>query len=439
MDQQKYIRKLLEFLEKSPTAFHAVHNICQLLKENGFKELHANENWNTELPGTYFTRRNGSSLIAFTLGSKNFAKSKFRMAGAHTDSPALKIKPKPDVVNHNLLQLGVETYGGALLNTWFDRDLSIAGRITWQDKNKTIRNTLIDFKRPVAVIPSLAIHLNREANDQKKVNKQTELVPLIMQHNDDASPDFISIIREQMAREHDIQQPEILDHELFLYDSQPPAVVGIGQEFITGTRLDNLLSCYALVEGMFHAGTAENSLIVLNDHEEVGSLSTTGAQGTFLQSTLERLIPDTETRQRCITGSLMISADNAHAVHPNYADKHDKNHLPKLNRGTTIKYNANQRYATTGRTAAFYRLLAEQAAVPVQEFVMRSDLACGSTIGPITAGTIGIQTLDVGIPSLAMHSIREMAGTIDVWYLYRIMQTYFASRPEDIIWQCLEE
>jgi aspartyl aminopeptidase len=421
MDQKKYNRQLLRFLEESPTAFHTVHNICRLLEDKGFRELHENDTWNTSIPGSYFIRRNGSSLIFFTLADDNFTKSGFRMAGAHTDSPALKIKPKPDIVNHGLLQLGVETYGGALLDPWFDRDLSIAGRVTWRGKDSSVSNSLIDFKRPVAVIPSLAIHLNRDPKEKKKVNKQTDIVPIVMQDHGDDSAGFISIIQQQMAHEHDIQQAEILDHELFFYDSQPPATVGIDQGFITGARLDNLLSCFSLVTGLLDSENTQNSLVVLNNHED------------------ERLVPDNENRLRCINGSLMISADNAHAVHPNYADRYDKNHLPKLNKGPVIKYNANQRYATTSRTASFYRLLAEQADVPVQEFVMRSDLACGSTIGPITASAIGIQTLDIGVPSLAMHSIREMAGTMDCWYLYKTMHTFFASPSEDSMWQCLAE
>ena len=437
MDQKTYIRQLLPFLEESPTAFHAVHNICKLLADNGFRELQENKPWNIDAPGSYFIRRNGSSLVLFTLANDNFTQSGLRMAGAHTDSPALKIKPKPDIINHGLLQLGVETYGGALLDPWFDRDLSIAGRVTWRGDGSSIKNTLIDFKRPVAVIPSLAIHLNRETSEQKKVNKQTDVIPIIMQLDEDSSTDFISILKEQLAGEHGISQAEILDHELFLYDSQPPATIGICHEFLTGARLDNLLSCFSLVAGLLATGNTQNSLIVLNDHEEVGSLSSPGAGGPFLQSTLERLIPDTESRKRCISGSLMISADNAHAIHPNFADRHDKNHLPRLNKGPVIKYNANQRYATTSRTASFFRLLAQQADVPVQEFVMRSDLACGSTIGPITAGAIGVQTLDIGVPSLAMHSIREMAGTMDGWYLYKTMRTFFTSLSEDTLWQCL--
>lgn len=439
MNQETYLRQLLHFLGESPTAFHAVHTTCSLLTARGFRELYENKPWDISTPGSYFVRRNGSSVVLFTLASENFTKSGFRMAGAHTDSPALKIKPKPDSVNQGLLQLGVEMYGSALLDPWFDRDLSIAGRVTWLDKNSTIKSTLVDFKRPVAVIPSLAIHLNREANEQKKINKQTDLVPIVMQHHDENSPGFIAILQQQLTEEHDIHPAEILDHELYLYDTQPAATVGIGHEFLTGARLDNLLSCFSLVSGLVDAQNPRNSLVVLNDHEEVGSLSHSGAQGSFLQDVLERLIPDSETRRRSISRSLFISTDNAHGVHPNFADRHDKNHLPKLNRGPVIKYNANQRYATTGRTAAFYRLLARQADVPVQEFVMRSDLACGSTIGPITAGAIGIQTLDIGVPSLAMHSIREMAGAMDVWYLYKTMQTFFASSSENTMWQCLAE
>ncbi len=437
MDQEKYIQRLIHFLGESPTAFHAVDSICRLLQSSGFLEFQENKAWNIHIPGSYFVRRNGSSLIFFTLTSNDFARSGFRMAGAHTDSPALKIKPNPDIVNHGLLQLGVETYGGALLEPWFDRDLSLAGRVTWRDPDSNVHDTLIDFKRPIAIIPNLAIHLNREANEQKKVNKQTDLVPIVMQQKENQSSGFSSLLLQQLNMEHGIKQAEILSHELFLYDTQQPSVLGIHQEFVTGARLDNLLSCFTLASGLLETNVSQNSLVVLNDHEEVGSLSSSGAQGPFLKSVLERLIPDVEARQCCINRSLFISTDNAHAVHPNYSDRYDQNHLPRLNMGPVIKYNANQRYATTSRTASFYRLLAKEAHVPVQEFVMRSDLACGSTIGPITAGAIGIQTLDIGVPSLAMHSIRETAGILDCWYLYKTMQTYFATHSEDKIWQCL--
>ena len=239
-----------------------------------------------------------------------------------------------------------------------------------------------------------------------------------------------------MRKNREIAAPEILGHELFLYDCQPPVQVGLRNEFFSGSRLDNLLSCFILVHAL--AGKmSRNSLVVLHDHEEVGSLSAGGAQGTFFKSVLERLLPEPGERHRCLSRSLFVSADNAHAVHPNFPDRHEEGHLPQMNRGPVIKYNANQRYATTGCTAAFYRMLAGRLKVPVQEFVMRSDLSCGSTLGPIIAGTMGVQTVDIGVPTLAMHSVRELAGSHDAWSLTRIMESFFALAPDDPAWRCL--
>ena len=438
MKQAEFTDNLLHFLASSPTAFHAVHGITKQLQAKGFRRLHDQQSWGALSPGGYFVCRNDSSLIAFRLSEEGLDDTIMRMAGAHTDSPSLKIKPKPACVNHSLLQLGVETYGGALLAPWFDRDLSIAGRVTWRGPDNSVHSTLIDFGRPVAVIPSLAIHLDKEANDRKPVNKQTDMMPILQQATAGEPADFTEILVRQLTKEHQgVTDPVILDHELFLYDRQPPSPVGLGNEFITGARLDNLLSCFTLIRGLIEAETDRNCLVVLNDHEEVGSLSFSGAQGSFLRSVLERLIPDHESRHRCISRSLFISADNGHAVHPNFADRHDKGHLPEMNRGPVIKYNANQRYATSSRSASFYRILSGRAGVPVQEFAVRSDLACGSTIGPITAGEIGVQTVDVGVPTLAMHSIRELAGRDDAWYLFKVIRTFFALPSEDGIWQCL--
>jgi aspartyl aminopeptidase len=212
--------------------------------------------------------------------------------------------------------------------------------------------------------------------------------------------------------------------------------VGLQQEFLAGARLDNLLSCFALIRALAHEKT-RNTLVVLNDHEEAGSLSTSGARGTFLRSVLQGLLPDSRQRDECLSNSLFVSADNAHAVHPNFSDRHDQGHLPRMNGGPVIKYNANQRYATSSATASFFRMVAGRVKVPVQEFVMRSDLACGSTIGPIVAGDSGVPTIDVGVPSLAMHSVRELAGSRDPWSLYQVMQAFFALEQEDAVWRCL--
>lgn len=438
MSPNMYSQSLLKYINQSPTSFHAVQYAAELLKNAGFKELNEHAIWDLA-PGSYFVSRNRSSLIAFSVSADDTDQG-FRMAGAHTDSPCLKVKPLPVQTNNSFVQLGVETYGGLLLNPWFDRDLSLAGRITWHDTSEdVIVNSLVDFKRPIAVIPSLAIHLDREVNDKKTIKKQTDLVPIIMVQADQEEIDFNAILADQLILENpNIVEPRIIDHELFLYDSQPANIIGLNNDFISGARLDNLLSCYTLLRALLDSSQKYNTLIVLNDHEEVGSQSASGAQGTFLQAVLKRIIPDHESRQRSIRKSLFISVDNAHAVHPNFPDKSDKGHLPKMNSGPVIKYNANQRYATNSLTSSFFRMLCERTNVPVQEFVMNNDLACGSTIGPLTAGKIGIQTVDIGAPTLAMHSIREMAGIKDANFLHSALSTYFTLDMQDVIWQCLD-
>ena len=427
MQQTQYITELIDYIHSSPTAFHAVSSAVKLFEQNGFIRLHEQEVWNLLPEGKYFVTRNDSSLIGFTWCA-NQGTSSLQMVGAHTDSPCLKVKPNPVQENQNYLQLGVEVYGGALLGPWFDRELSLAGRVCWHDKDNTLRSALVDFKRPIGIIPSLAIHLDREADKKREINKQTDLVP-ILGLTDDFRDGFLKILQKQVCSEHpDLGNPDITDHELFFYDANPPALTGLAREFITGSRLDNLLSCFAAVQALLAAHPPKNCLIILNDHEEVGSVSSSGARGPFLRDILERLLPDVENRQATLRNSLLISADNAHAVHPNFTARHDPQHLPQMNHGPVIKLNANQRYATNARTAAGFRMLCSQADVPVQEFVMRNDMACGSTIGPLTAAEIGVDTVDVGVPSLAMHSIRETAACTDCWYLYRVLQTFFNQR-----------
>ncbi len=428
MKQKQYITELIDYISSSPTAFHAVASTEKLLEKNGFTRLDEQQPWDQLPKGKYFTTRNDSSLIGFTWQGNRAAR--LQMVGAHTDSPALKVKPNPVQENHNCLQLGVEVYGGALLAPWFDRDLSLAGRVCWHDSDNVLLSALVDCKRPIGIIPSLAIHLDREANKKKEINKQTDLVPIIGL-TDDGQDGFQKFLQNQLCAEHpDLDQPDITDHELFFYDATPPTLTGMAEEFITGARLDNLLSCFAAVQGVITADTDQNCMIILNDHEEVGSVSTSGAQGSFLRDTLARLLPQQDERQRVLRNSFLISADNAHAVHPNFPTKHDSLHLPLMNHGLVIKFNANQRYATNSRTAARFRLLCNQAEAPVQEFVMRNDMGCGSTLGPLTAAEIGVDTVDVGIPTLAMHSIRETAASVDCWYLYRVVQTFFNSSKQ---------
>ncbi len=428
MDQSRFNDGLLAFLQRSSTPFHAVRNMGRQLQEAGFTRLREADAWQLAPGHGYFVTRNDSALIAFRTGTGTVTETGIRMAGAHTDSPCLKVKPQPELVKNGYFQLGVEVYGGALLNPWFDRDLSLAGRISYRNRDGRLRSTLIDFEDPIAVIPSLAIHLDREVNQNRSINAQLHLPPLLWHiTGDDARPDFRSLLLEALHRtQPDLQVDTILDFELSLYDTQPPALVGLEQDFISSARLDNLLSCYVGLQGLLQTGGEQTCLLVCTDHEEVGSSSHCGADGPFLKSVLERLCGTPEDLTRALHHSLLISADNAHAVHPNYADRHDENHGPQMNAGPVIKINANQRYASNSETSAVFRHLAQQLDVPVQSFVVRTDLACGSTIGPITASGIGVKTLDVGVPQLAMHSIRELAGARDGFYLYQILQAFFS-------------
>ena len=424
MQDTEFNQGMLDFLQASPTPFHAVQNMVASLVKAGFTVLQEADAWALEKGGRYVVTRNDASVIAFTVGKDKPVDSGLRMVGAHTDSPCLKIKPQPEIVSKSYLQLGVEVYGGALLNPWFDRDLSLAGRVSYLDKK--IRNALIDFRDPIAVIPSLAIHLDREANEQRSINRQKDLPPVLLQLPKEQTPDFRDILRLQLESQHpDLNVEQVLDYELSLYDTQPPAVIGINRDFIASARLDNLLSCYVGLQSLLEAGDDVSCLLVCKDHEEVGSLSSVGAQGTFLRSVLERLCQNSEELSRVVDRSILVSADNAHGVHPNFADKHDDKHGPILNKGPVIKVNANQRYATGSETSALFRALCRQADVPVQSFVMRADMACGSTIGPITAGEVGVRTVDVGVPTFAMHSIRELAGRLDAFYLYRVLRAFY--------------
>jgi aspartyl aminopeptidase len=377
--------------------------------------LDERDRWTLHPGGRYLASRNGSSLIAFVVGDGDAASNGVRLVGAHTDSPCLRLKPRPDVRRSGYLQLGVEVYGGALLNPWFDRDLSIAGRLS---------HALVDFRDPVAVIPSLAIHLDREANNQRSINAQQDLPPVLMRSGSETDPPFSELLLRHLRREQPHAE-HVLDFELSLYDTQPPAVVGLQREFITAARLDNLVSCYCGMEAIATASGKFHGVLVCNDHEEVGSVSAPGAQGPFLRSILRRIVGSGEELHRTMAASLLVSADNAHGVHPNFADRHDEQHGPLLNGGPVIKVNASQRYASNSETAALFRQLCARIEVPVQSFVNRADLACGSTIGPITAAEIGVPTLDVGVPSFAMHSVREMAGSRDPGYLQRALSAFY--------------
>ncbi len=424
MDQQRFNLELMDFLAASPTPFHAVHEMAGRLADAGFERRPEAEAWRLDPGGRYFTTRNDSSIIAWTVPARvPLPESGLRMMGAHTDSPCLKVKPQPESHKNGYLQLGVEVYGGALLNPWFDRDLSMAGRVSYLDRNGVIAHGLVDFEQPVAVIPSLAIHLDRTANESRSVNAQTYLPPVLGRRGGDF--DLKTLLRQRLEGDVGAEVGQVLDHELLLYDTQRPAFVGLTQEFIASARLDNLLSCFTGLRALLDSGGDAGALLVCNDHEEVGSTTASGARGPMLTQMLERLLPVPEDRNRTLSRSMLISVDNAHGVHPNFTDRHDDNHGPLLNGGPVIKFNANQRYATSSETAAAFRRLAADVGVPVQTFVVRSDMACGSTIGPLAAAETGVRTVDVGVPQWAMHSVRELAGTADAFNLGRVLRRFF--------------
>ena len=328
------------------------------------------------------------------------------------------------------------------MNPWFDRDLSIAGRVTFLNNDGVLASVLIDFERPIALIPSLAIHLDREANKNRSINAQKDLPVILTQLGENENISFREIIKSQVQTQYsDIEVQKVLNYELSLYDVQRPSYVGLNDEFITSARMDNLLSCYIGLTGLVNQvvdsinsdSAGYGCMLVCSDHEEVGSQSAEGAQGPFLMNVLERLYSDNQERSRVINASMMISADNAHGVHPNFSDKHDNNHGPLINEGPVIKINANQRYATNSETSSIYQHISEKLNLPYQSFVVRSDMACGSTIGPITAGNVGVRTLDIGVPQFAMHSIREMIGSKDAYTLYKVLSQYFKEESLKVV------
>lgn len=430
------IDSLLNFLDASPTPFHAVENVAARLRAGGYVAVDEGDPWEQMLPGKYYFTRNDSALVAVSL-NRPPAEHGFRLVGGHTDSPCLKVKPNGITHNDGYAKLAVEVYGGALLAPWFDRDLGLAGRVTVQTP-KGLENRLINFDRPIAFIPSLAIHLDRGVNENRSINKQRELPAVLCRlaevEKKETAPDFDQVLQEQLALQYpQLAIDKILAFELSLYDRQRAEIVGLNQEFIASARLDNLLSCHAGMEALLAADQADhaNQVLVLNDHEEVGSTSTSGAEGPFLHAVLRRLCAGDATLARAVRHSMLISADNAHGVHPNYAHKHEPNHRPRMNDGPVIKMNSNQNYATNSETAALFRQVCTRACLPCQTIVVRSDMACGTTIGPITAAKLGIRTVDIGVPQLAMHSIRELAGAHDQQTLTAALRGFYELRDCD--------
>lgn len=420
---QKTAKKLLKFIQKSPTAFQAVEEMSQRLQKEGFKELKEEKHWDLKAGGNYFVTRNHSAVIAFSIPKK--PAWKFHIMASHSDSPALKIKENPEMeVEKAYIKLNVERYGGMLLAPWFDRPLSVAGRLIVR-KNGEIQEKLVAVDKELLVIPNLAIHMNREVNDGYKYNVQKDMLPLYSDY--DGKGSFMKL----MAAEADVAEEDILGHDLFLYDRTPGTVWGANAEFISAPRLDDIQCAFASLEG-FLRGERKESIAVhcVLDNEEVGSTTKQGAASTFLKDTLMRINMGLGRTQEeylmTLADSFMVSADNAHALHPNHTDKTDPVNRPVLNGGIVIKYNANQKYCTDGVSAAIFKDICDRAEVPYQIFVNRSDMAGGSTLGNISNTQVPMKTVDIGLAQLAMHSVYETTGAKDTESLAKAAAVLFA-------------
>ncbi len=415
--------KLLDFIEKSPTAFQAVDEMQKRLTENGFEVLSEKEYWKLVPGGKYLVTRNNSALIAFCIPEKE--SRVFHIMASHSDSPSFKIKENPEIkVDNSYVKLNVEKYGGMLMAPWFDRPLSVAGRVIIR-RNGGLKEKLINIKRDLVMIPNLAIHMNREANNGVSYNPQKDLQPLFAVGNTDRT--LLEIIAEQTG----VKKEDIISHDLFLYNRMPGTVWGADREFVSSARLDDLQCAFASMEGLLRAQNHESIAVhCVMDNEEVGSGTKQGAASTFLKDTLLRINMGLgrtyEEYLMTLAGSFMVSADNAHALHPNYTDKTDPTNHPVLNKGIVIKFNANQKYCTDAVSAAIFKELCTKAGVPYQAFVNRSDIAGGSTLGNISNTQVPMNTVDIGLPQLAMHSPYETAGVKDTEYLVRAAEELFA-------------
>ncbi|ACT47310.1 M18 family aminopeptidase [Methylotenera mobilis] len=423
-------KDLLNFIDLSPSPWHAVEQIEQQLLGAGFTQLDETQAWQLAAGKRYFVVRGGASIIAFTLGNQPLADTGFRMVGAHTDSPSLRLKPKAAYETDGLLRIGVEVYGGPILATFTDRDLSIAGRVTVRTASGHAIK-LLKFDDALMRLPNLAIHMNREVNEKGlKLNKQTEL-PLLFGESAagiEAEQQFLAYVATAL----NIAPQDILTFEFNVFDTQKGKFWGANQEFITNSQLDNLASCHAAITALLNSSNQDGSNIcALFDHEEVGSESATGASGSFLADVITRITSNMgmneEERLRALAQSFFVSADMAHAYHPNHASAYEPCHHVMVNQGPVIKTNANQRYASNADTAARFIALCERAQVPFQQYSHRTDLGCGSTIGPILASGLGVASVDVGSPMWAMHSIRESAGVLDHHYMIAALGALFTS------------
>ncbi|MBQ1710918.1 MAG: M18 family aminopeptidase [Treponema sp.] len=430
-------QKLLDFIQNSPSCFHAINNIKGQLEKNGFSELKEDTVWKLEEGKKYFVIRNGSAIISFTVPCKNF--QGFLMTASHSDSPSFKIKENPELKSEGIVSLNVEKYGGMLINPWFDRALSIAGRLIVSEKGRdfSFKSILVNFDRDLLMIPNLAIHMNRDANDGHKVDVQQEIRPIISS-NEDFS------FKKLLAKEAGVKEEEILSYDLYLYNRDKGSFWGEKKEFISSPKLDDLECAYTTLQGFLKAvkeesGDGGRSVLIhaVFDNEEVGSQSRQGAASTFLYDTLHRINESFGRSEQeylaALAKSFLVSADNAHAVHPNYVSKADPVNKPRVNEGIVIKFNAAQKYTSDGVSAGVFKKICEKAKVPYQIFTNNSNIAGGSTLGNISNSQVSVLSVDIGLAQWAMHSPNESAGAKDVEYMEKAIAQFYKSEIQ-VLW-----
>lgn len=423
-------QELIDFIYESPSAFHAALNVKNMLIKEGFTELKQEDKWKLEKGGKYFVTKNDSAIFAFVLGNGKISEKGFKLIGAHTDSPSFRIKPNPEMTSENTyVKLNTEVYGGPILNTWLDRPLGVAGRVTLKGECPLYPETkFVNINKPILIIPNLAIHMNREVNKGVELNRQKDMLPVISLVNEEMEKG--NYLLNAVAAEIKVEPKDILDFDLFLYEFEKGKIIGLNDEFISSSRLDDLAMVHAGIKALINGGVSEaTNVMACFDNEEVGSSTKQGADSELLSNLLERIVlasgGDREDFFRAISRSFMISADLAHAVHPNSGDKADPVNRPVINKGPVIKLAANQSYTTDSNSAAVYEQICEKAGVPVQRFVNRSDAPGGSTIGPISSTHLAIRSVDMGTPILAMHSVRELGGVKDHNYVLKSFEEFY--------------
>lgn len=426
----KHAQDLIDFIYDSPSPYHAVNNVKSTLLDEGFKELNLRDKWEVNKGGKYFVCQNNTSLFAFVIGNGEIEETGFKIVAAHSDAPTFKIKPSPEIsVDDAYLKFNTETYGSPILSTWFDRPLSVAGRVSVKSENVLEPKThLVNIKNPILVIPNLPIHFNREVNEGIALNKQVDMLPVTTVINEELNKDLLLV--RKVAEEINVPVEDILEVDLNLYDFAKGSIMGLNNEFISSGKLDDLAMVHAGLSAIIDAPVCNSTnVLAIFDNEEVGSRSKQGAGSPILKDILNRITivqgKNEEDVQRSIYNSFMVSADMAHALHPNHPGKHDPVTRPVINGGPVIKIEGNQKYTTDSDSSAVFEMVCQGADIPYQKFVNRSDMRGGGTLGNVSAGQLAIRSVDIGNPMWAMHSVRETGGVDDHTYMTRALNSFF--------------